>query len=683
MAVALANSSPGFGTSGDALYKELWHACAGPLVTLPREGERVYYFPQGHMEQLEASTNQGLDHHVPAFNLPSKILCKVVNVVLRAEEDTDEVFAQITLLPESNPGEVTSPDPPLPEPERPKVHSFCKTLTASDTSTHGGFSVLRRHAEECLPPLDMSQDPPSQELLAKDLHGNDWRFRHIFRGQPRRHLLTSGWSVFVSSKRLAAGDAFIFLRGESDELRVGVRRLKRQLTNMPTSVISSHSMHLGVLATASHAITTGTLFSVFYRPRASQAEFIICLNKYVEAKNQKLSVGMRFKMRFEGDEAPERRLSGTIVGVNEKTSSQWGDSEWRSLKVQWDEQLSITLPGRVSPWELEPLVAAIPPISQPVQRVKRARPPVSLISSVLSSGPGGWKSPSQTAQMFSFSASQSVLELHSPSQPISLFASPSNPNSVGLLETKNSPSTVTNSRMCWSVRPETQSDALSASGNKESCDRRHETSKGCRIFGIQLNEGCGIEETSPVPTITRVGLIRTDQPMTYLEVVDSERQSQQSADRSDTPAITSEPDMSCLREMQTRQPRSCTKVHMQGMAVGRAVDLTRLSGYDKLLQKLEAMFNIEGELTSALRKWEVVYTDDEDDMMMVGDDPWVEFCSMVRKIYIYTSEEAKRLSPKKKFPVIAGVVKLGSKKSLLDADADQNNVEDEDIEGAA
>lgn len=105
--------------------------------------------------------------------------------------------------------------PPLPP--RPRVHSFCKTLTASDTSTHGGFSVLRRHADECLPPLvrfpllsamntkckedilddmawlcscnyavdvvqDMSKQPPTQELVAKDLHGNKWHFRHIFRG---------------------------------------------------------------------------------------------------------------------------------------------------------------------------------------------------------------------------------------------------------------------------------------------------------------------------------------------------------------------------------------------------------------------------------------------------------------------------------------------------------------------
>ncbi|XP_028098148.1 auxin response factor 4-like [Camellia sinensis] len=34
-----------------ALYTEPWHACAGPLVTVPREGERMFYFPQGHIEQ--------------------------------------------------------------------------------------------------------------------------------------------------------------------------------------------------------------------------------------------------------------------------------------------------------------------------------------------------------------------------------------------------------------------------------------------------------------------------------------------------------------------------------------------------------------------------------------------------------------------------------------------------------
>lgn len=29
---------------------------------------------------------------------------------------------------------------------------------------------------------DMSREPPAQELVAKDLHGTEWRFRHIYRG---------------------------------------------------------------------------------------------------------------------------------------------------------------------------------------------------------------------------------------------------------------------------------------------------------------------------------------------------------------------------------------------------------------------------------------------------------------------------------------------------------------------
>lgn len=95
----------------------------------------------------------------------------------------------------------------------------------------------------------MTQTTPTQELVAKDLHGTEWRFKHIFRGglsssnmfsdystvlslffiyikvllswlnwctqqpgQPRRHLLTTGWSTFVTSKRLVAGDSFVFLR---------------------------------------------------------------------------------------------------------------------------------------------------------------------------------------------------------------------------------------------------------------------------------------------------------------------------------------------------------------------------------------------------------------------------------------------------------------------------------------
>ncbi|GAV63306.1 AUX_IAA domain-containing protein/B3 domain-containing protein/Auxin_resp domain-containing protein [Cephalotus follicularis] len=647
MAFAAANHSaggPNSGSPNDALYKELWHACAGPLVTLPREHERVYYFPQGHMEQLEASMHQGLEQQMPSFSLPSKILCKVVNVQRRAEPETDEVYAQITLLPETDQNEVTTPDPPLPEPERCTVHSFCKTLTASDTSTHGGFSVLRRHADDCLPPLDMSQQPPWQELVATDLHGNEWHFRHIFRGQPRRHLLTTGWSVFVSSKKLVAGDAFIFLRGENGELRVGVRRLMRQQTNMPSSVISSHSMHLGVLATASHAIATGTLFSVFYKPRTSRSEFIVSLNKYLEARNHKLSVGKRFKMRFEGEEVPERRFSGTIVGVGENKSSGWDDSDWRSLKVQWDEPSSILRPERVSAWELEPLVASnTPSNSQPAPRNKRARLPVLPSPTPDISALGMWKSPVESPA-FSYCDSQHGRDIYSSAK----FAKATSHgfSGSGLLPG------VSGNSMPWSNRVESVTESFVPLANRESGERRQNTGNGCRLFGIELLDNSNIEETSTM--ITLLGTVADDRPVPSLDTEFDQPSEPSNIYRSDIPSVSCDPEKSCPRspqESQSRQTRSCNKVHMQGNAVGRAVDLTQFNCYEDLLRKLEVMFDIQGELCGSTKKWQVVYTDDEDDMMMVGDDPWHEFCSIVRKIYIYTLEEVKRLSPKIKLLV--------------------------------
>ncbi|CAN6232073.1 unnamed protein product [Urochloa humidicola] len=655
--MASAGAAGGSGGVSDALFRELWHACAGPLVTVPRQGELVYYFPQGHMEQLEASTDQRLDQHLPLFNLPSKILCKVVNVELRAETDSDEVYAQIMLQPEADQNEPTGPDPEPPEPESCNVHSFCKTLTASDTSTHGGFSVLRRHAEECLPQLDMSQNPPWQELVAKDLHGNEWRFRHIFRGQPRRHLLTTGWSVFVSSKRLVAGDAFIFLRGENGDLRVGVRRLMRQLNNMPSSVISSHSMHLGVLATASHAISTGTLFSVFYKPRTSRSEFVVSVNKYLEAKNHKMSVGMRFKMRFEGDESPERRFSGTIIGLGSmpaNSTSPWADSDWRSLKIQWDEPSAILRPDRVSPWELEPLDATSTQPPQPPLRNKRARPPASpSIAPELPSAFGFWKSTAEPSHAFSFSGLQRTQELYH-SNPNSIFSSPLN---VGF-NSKNERSTPTNNHLYWPIR-DARTESYSASINKPPPERKQESATaGCRLFGIEIGNA-----VSPVVTVASVG---QDQPPAVSVDVESDQLSQPShANKTDAPAASSE---RSPHETESRQVRSCTKVIMQGMAVGRAVDLTRVDGYDDLLHKLEEMFDIQGELSTSLKKWKVTYTDDEDDMMLVGDDPWHEFCRMVKRIYIYSYEEAKSLTPKAKLPVIGDTIKPNPDKLSPESD---------------
>ncbi|KAJ4810165.1 Auxin response factor [Rhynchospora pubera] len=722
--------------ASDPLYAELWHACAGPLVNVPQKGDLVFYFPQGHLEQVEASMNQASDKQMSMYDLPSKILCRVLNVELKAEQETDEVFAQVMLLPEINQDENsfekgTSTTAP---PNRPHVRSFCKTLTASDTSTHGGFSVLRRHADECLPPLDMSQQPPTQELVAKDLHGIEWRFRHIFRGQPRRHLLQSGWSVFVSSKRLVAGDAFIFLRGENGELRVGVRRAMRQLTNVPSSVISSHSMHLGVLATAWHAVNTKTPFTVYYKPRTSPSEFIIPFDQYMEAVKTNYSIGMRFKMRFEGEEAPEQRFTGTIVGLGEVEPSVWRDSKWRYLKVRWDENSNIPRPDRVSPWQIEP--ASSPPVNPlPVSRIKRPR------SNAISASPDSsvitkegttkmlqgqeqlaMRSNSIITESIDSDAAQKPIlwppstpvdgtwlqlprhhepakykDSHGPSAFRPVNADPHGPymhffeESPGLVNpvkgqiqpnydgTFNMMMThpyplVPNSNCSFDMGDSSSRGTQGAkyhqiggmpgwlSQPKVIRPQPVEVVKpkeSYKLFGFELNAS---PATAASSDLLKSPMHATHDPNLHMQQAlnqplvmeaDSHPEASKNSVSVSTAPVASEYSDKCAQvgkdgqgKSQASSTRSCTKVQKQGTLPVRSVDLTRFSQYDELKAELDRMFEFNGELVGPKTTWMVVYTDDEGDMMLVGDDPWQEFCRMVRKIYIYTKEEVQKMNSK-------------------------------------
>ncbi|KAI4378375.1 hypothetical protein MLD38_015863 [Melastoma candidum] len=341
------------------LNSELWHACAGPLVSLPSLGSRVVYFPQGHSEQVNASTNKEVDAHIPNYpNLSPQLICQLHNVTMQADAETDEVFAQMTLQPLSpeEQKDIYLLPSELGAPNKQPTNYFCKTLTASDTSTHGGFSVPRRAAEKVFPPLNYSLLPPAQELIARDLHDNEWKFRHIFRGQPKRHLLTTGWSVFVSAKRLVAGDSVLFIWNEKNQLLLGIRRAVRPQTVMPSSVLSSDSMHIGLLAAAAHAASTNSRFTIFYNPRASPCEFVIPLAKYVKAVHHtRVSVGMRFRMLFETEESSVRRYMGTITGISDLDPVRWPNSHWRSVKVGWDESTAGERQPRVSLWDIEPL----------------------------------------------------------------------------------------------------------------------------------------------------------------------------------------------------------------------------------------------------------------------------------------------------------------------------------------
>ncbi|XP_058001579.1 auxin response factor 12 isoform X2 [Hevea brasiliensis] len=328
--------------NGDTIKKELFDICAG--ITLPCRGQQVYYFPQGYIEQF---MNKEIE--LP-FELPSKILCEVSNAYYKAIQKTDQIVGEITLAPLTNRREVTSSPNPQPlAAERPAVHSYSIRLTRSNVQPHGTLSIKKDFAEKCLPPL--SQEEAHQYLFATDLQGKEWRFKHVFRGKPnKRHLLTEGWKDFAKSKKLEKGDELIFLRGETGQLLIGLKKLKD--TDDKFSVISLENKCVGALTRAHMAIDRGTSFSFNYKPRANRCEFMVNVNKYLEAQNHNLSIGTRFSMRFEVGKV-HKSFIGTIAGFDDNESSRWVSSQWRSIKVNWDKA-SPFLPRRVSPWELEP-----------------------------------------------------------------------------------------------------------------------------------------------------------------------------------------------------------------------------------------------------------------------------------------------------------------------------------------
>lgn len=60
---------------------------------------------------------------------------------------------------------------------------------------------------------------------------------------------------------------FPLIRNDKNQLLLGIRRANRPQTVMPSSVLSSDSMHLGLLAAAAHAAATISRFTIFYNPR--------------------------------------------------------------------------------------------------------------------------------------------------------------------------------------------------------------------------------------------------------------------------------------------------------------------------------------------------------------------------------------------------------------------------------
>ncbi|GMJ01106.1 auxin response factor 1 [Hibiscus trionum] len=652
------NNGNNQGESHD-MYTKLWYACAGPSVYVPRTGEKVLYFPQGHMEQVEAYIKEDGNMEMPVYNLPSMIICRVLHVELKVESGTDEIYAQLTLLPEAEQNELISMEHRNYQalPRETYLHFFSKKLTPSDIGTHGGCSIPKRHADGCLPPLDMSQETPQQELLATDLHGHKWCFRHVFRGQPKRHLLTSGWSTFVSSKKLAPEDTFVFLSGENGEFGVGVRRAMSKLLNNPSpSIISSHSMRHGILTSAFHAFSTRSMFTVYYRPWTRSSEFITPLDQYLKSAQFNCSIGTRFRMPIEGEESRVQRALGTIVGVEDVDHIRWPNSKWRCLKVKWDNPtLSSMLPERVCPWRIDPTEhTKKEPLA--LHQQKRARPndasspefSISLMGakyqSQSSSGVLQGQEDSDTCANQSTALRKSL--------PIFLPQCPGKASMQQLMHKQpeiqipicNPFYQYTNSTAFfpYGVRDDARASTKFSVPNVDSpewrtLEPRNEKrtslsepkgSHGYMLFGVNLVNGSPELPSPQVLTSSEVKRLCSTPPTSQSSVAEPSK------------CISSK---QCNNWCSVGGNRSCTKVLKYGTAVGRSIDLYRFNGYEDLIVELDRMFDFNRSLIDGSSGWHVTYIDDDGDMMLIGDHyPWQKFQYEVRRMVIRPKEEIER-----------------------------------------
>ncbi|KAL2893126.1 Auxin response factor 17 [Bienertia sinuspersici] len=342
----------------------IWRACAGRLIHVPKVNSRVYYFPKGHAEQASSPVN----FSTKAVSKKA-IQCRVTKVSYLADPKTEEVLVKYNL----EPWKMDENDVAVEGSGRSSVNtvkenqgfvSFSKILTPSDANNGGALSVPVQCAGMIFPKLNFALKRPWQNLLISDVKGNQWKFIHVYRGYPTRHLLTTGWSIFVNAKNIIAGDTVVFIRNiQTKELAVGIRRNFMD-TSLITTVPDDANAQIGfsrenrgrvspmAVAEAAERAENGMPFEAVYYPRPGMAEFVVAADKVEEL------------------ETWHHGSIASVVPIDLCSS----DIEWRMLKVTWDDESEGLQKKqkmkKVNPWQLE-FSGPTPPIHSPFNPLKK------------------------------------------------------------------------------------------------------------------------------------------------------------------------------------------------------------------------------------------------------------------------------------------------------------------------
>ncbi|KAF8769367.1 hypothetical protein HU200_006889 [Digitaria exilis] len=330
--------------------RDVWLACAVLSPRLPAVGAQVYYFPTATPSSAPTTSRRRSPRRTssPASSPPS-------------------AWPPTTRPTRCSPKSRSSRAPPRAgagarrrHPAPP--HLLRKQLTQSDANNGGGFSVPRYCADHIFPKLDFEADPPVQNLVMRDPMGNDWQFRHIYRGTPRRNLLTTGWSKFVNAKLLVAGDTVVFMRRPDGQLLIGLRRAPRyhpfaasaQQQQQPRNTRAR--VPPGDVMEAARLAAEGSPFTVTYFPRQGAAEFVVPRKEVEDALASHWEPGTQVRMQvMEAEDARRAEwANGTIKALHPNI--------WRAIQIEWDDSspYALTRSRFVNSWQVQ--FVSFPPL---------------------------------------------------------------------------------------------------------------------------------------------------------------------------------------------------------------------------------------------------------------------------------------------------------------------------------
>ncbi|XP_058746571.1 auxin response factor 17-like [Vicia villosa] len=309
----------------------IWLQFARDSFTVPKLHSRVYYFPPGHLEHSPITpTTQTLSLLRPF------ILCTVSSVDLLADPQTDQIFAKLLLTPVIDATVVPPVEVINEQDNADHVVSSAKTLTTTDANNACGFSVPKACSVSIFPPLDLTTPWPSQELSITDVCGVVWTFNHVYRGNPKRYLFTTGWSAFVDKKTLVGGDTLVFIKNSTGNIFVGIRRQNAAKRIIEKNVVVANAVELA---------GKNTPFEVMCYPTIDGFDFVVEDKVVEDAMRIHWYPGMRVTHTVKGGST----FHGTISAISYPSTHPW-----RTLQVEWNEPNVSENLKHVSPWQVEP-----------------------------------------------------------------------------------------------------------------------------------------------------------------------------------------------------------------------------------------------------------------------------------------------------------------------------------------